>query len=146
MVLMPVNWLNSPISTATTSGFRKAGSRTFPLSSATADADGSDFGVSDIPAIDAGQEVLGLSLAAILHQPARAFRNKQQRQQEKYRGHRGRGEHPAPVRRASSGETIIHAVGQQNARDDRQLVDAHHQSTNAGRRNFCDVKRRKCGS
>src|SRR5580704_5675940 len=108
-------------------------------------ADGTDLGLCRIRAIDTGKELLRLSLAAILHQPARAFRNKQQRQQKKHGWYCGGSEHPTPVRRASSREAVVHAVRQQDPADDRQLVHADQQPAYSSGRNLGNVKRRKGG-
>lgn len=83
--------------------------------------DGLNFCGGILRTRDPRQKIVCLGFPAFLHQPPRAFGNEQQREKETHRRNAGGREHPPPVRRASSREQVIHAVGQQNASDNRQL-------------------------
>ena len=79
MVLMPVNWLNKRNQHRNHQRLSKGWIQHVSAFFGDCGMDGKDFGLRGIPALDAGEDVFGFGLATLLHQPTRAFRNKEQR-------------------------------------------------------------------
>jgi hypothetical protein len=83
----------------------------------------------------------GLLFAALLHQPARALRDEEHRDQQKQRRQGGDGEHPAPALVTKKRQAPVGEIGEQDTGDDRHLVEGDELAADARGRDFGDIER-----
>ena len=98
----------------------------------------------------AGQNRAGLVRRALGHEETRAFRNEQERNKEERGGQEFHPEHPAPGfkteqpfihRRSACGlsDEVVRHEGQEEAADDRDLLDRGETTAILRRRNLGDI-------
>src|SRR5215469_12638946 len=92
------------------------------------------------------EKALCLRFPPLLHQPARAFGNEHQCEQETNRRNGGRRKHPSPICRTGAGQQVIDAVRQKNTGDNGELIERDQKTAIPWRRDFCNVQRRERGS
>ncbi len=84
----------------------------------------------------------GFVTSSLHHQEARRFRGAQQQDEEHHRGDHAGDEHPAPVVGPEIAQQIVDAVRDQDAGDDRHLVERAEPPAQRGRRDLRNVHRR----
>ena len=147
-VLMPVICWKTARKTAIPSGLRSRfakSSRSVPASCAIVSRISRELEAGLLGAAHPLEHGERLRLAPLLDQEARRLGHEEQRHEERDRGHRRRGEHPAPAGGPGEGEQPVDEVGEQDAGDDRHLVERDQPPADRARRDLGDVEGRQHG-